>query len=153
MSWSGTSYCRIHFLPFTRDGRGYAQNAPFMNLWTVPAILGMSNCFFARSSFFGREGACSSRRYSVTDKENFLVAQISTDWCDTQWVTCRLISYVRLVLPTSTLRPTNIPFLLYDTEMLSCPLRPSHVSLCQSCCKLTRLLRSNEWRAHAAPGS
>lgn len=32
-SWSGTSYCRIHFLPFTRDGRGYAQNAPFINLW------------------------------------------------------------------------------------------------------------------------
>jgi hypothetical protein len=31
--WSGTSYCRIHFLPFTRDGRGYAQNTPFTNLW------------------------------------------------------------------------------------------------------------------------
>lgn len=33
-SWSGTSYCRIHFLPFTRDGRGYAQYTPFINLWT-----------------------------------------------------------------------------------------------------------------------
>jgi len=27
--WSGTSYSRIHFLPFTRDGRGYAQHTPF----------------------------------------------------------------------------------------------------------------------------
>ena len=29
MGWSGTSYRRIHFLPFTRDGRGYAQHTPF----------------------------------------------------------------------------------------------------------------------------
>lgn len=29
-SWSGTSYSRIHFLPFTRDGRGYAQQTPFI---------------------------------------------------------------------------------------------------------------------------
>lgn len=53
VSWSGTSYCRIHFLPFTRDGRGYAQHAPFINLWTsyfanarLRAIVFFSFCFF-----------------------------------------------------------------------------------------------------------
>jgi len=39
ISWSGTSYCRIHFLPFTRDGRGYAQNTPFINLWNLKFAL------------------------------------------------------------------------------------------------------------------
>ena len=34
-SWSGSRYRRIHFLPFTRDGRGYAQKTPFINLWNL----------------------------------------------------------------------------------------------------------------------
>lgn len=38
-SWSGTSYSRIHFLPFTRDGRGYAQNTPFNQSLEPPHML------------------------------------------------------------------------------------------------------------------
>jgi hypothetical protein len=43
--WSGTSYRRIHFLPFTRDGLGYAQYTPFINLWNLESALASSFLF------------------------------------------------------------------------------------------------------------
>jgi hypothetical protein len=56
-SWSGTSYCRIHFLPFTRDGRDYAQNTPFINLWNITLLCLARECGrFLLHSFWMHSG-------------------------------------------------------------------------------------------------
>ena len=52
-NWSGTSYRRIHFLPFTRDGRGYVQITPFNNLWNLMTTRSSGLPFFPLDfSFF-----------------------------------------------------------------------------------------------------
>lgn len=48
--WSGTSYSRTHFLPFTRDDRGYAHNTPFIQFFTY--TLAIQKFYFVRFSFF-----------------------------------------------------------------------------------------------------
>jgi len=55
--WSGTSYRRIHFLPFTRDGRGYAQYTPLsQSLDLLVTHHGVQYLFL----FFCHQRVCSS---------------------------------------------------------------------------------------------
>jgi hypothetical protein len=50
-TWSATNYSRIHFLPFTRDGRGYAQQTPFkQSLDTYQLLLRFAFSLFAYRS-------------------------------------------------------------------------------------------------------
>jgi hypothetical protein len=52
--WSGTSYRRIHFLPFTRDGRGFCPDILrlSLNLWNFILANSGSRCRGFYFSFF-----------------------------------------------------------------------------------------------------